>query len=587
MLESLRLANFRKFKNYSIRLRAGNVLVGPNNAGKSSILDAFRLFDACFRFLSNKNPRMFSFAGRGVVVGHDIPDSVFPFDMANATFNCGDEPAELELKHSCGITAVIVYDPLNGSKLFLDGVRGRVATASKFRSSFPVDFVLIPTLSPLEPNENYVTDETVRRNAGNRLASRVLRNIWLRRPEAEFREFADSIAQSWIGIELRKPEVQRGENNSFVRMYYAENRIEREVNWAGFGFQAWLQIQTHLRRATENSVLIIDEPDVYLHPDIQRRLLIDIKQKFPQFVMATHAVEIINEADADEIVTINNRFQSAKRLRTEADYQAVYKYIGSGENAAFARLAKAKKVIFVEGNDGRIFRKFASRFKLDALADAQHVPIIKLGGFTEWRRASAAAWALKDILGIDIKIMCIFDRDYRGVDEVDSFLSERGDEGIDCKVLSQKEVENFLLVVGPLRRAVEARCRSRQQDILEVESYEIRHMLDIIVSDLRHAAQGQMISHAIRYAKKIKSSVDEGTIATGIGRAMAPVWENEALRCAYLPGKEAFSMLNDLIRKKYSVSISESLVIDNISVGDIDPEFLDVLHAMNEFCQSD
>jgi hypothetical protein len=47
-------------------------------------------------------------------------------------------------------------------------------------------------------------------------------------------------------------------------MYYTEDRITREVQWAGFGFQVWMQIQTHLSRGDANSILVIDEPDIYL-----------------------------------------------------------------------------------------------------------------------------------------------------------------------------------------------------------------------------------------------------------------------------------------------------------------------------------
>jgi len=36
--------------------------------------------------------------------------------------------------------------------------------------------------------------------------------------------------------------------------------------WVGFGYQIWCQLLTHLSRAAEDSLVVVDEPEVYLHP---------------------------------------------------------------------------------------------------------------------------------------------------------------------------------------------------------------------------------------------------------------------------------------------------------------------------------
>src|SRR5262249_45414235 len=161
--------------------------------------------------------------------------------------------------------------------------------------------VIVPTLSPLEADEPYVQDETVRRNASSRLASRHLRNLWLRETDDAFENFCKDVEEAWKGVKLHKPEMTL-DGKAVVRMFYSEDRRDREVQWAGFGFQIWLQLQTHLRRGNSHSILIIDEPDIYLHSDLQRRLLRSIRQRFCQFLLATHSIEIVNDADPDEII---------------------------------------------------------------------------------------------------------------------------------------------------------------------------------------------------------------------------------------------------------------------------------------------
>ena len=42
-IQSITLQNFKKFKNYEVICRPHNILIGRNNAGKSTILDALRI----------------------------------------------------------------------------------------------------------------------------------------------------------------------------------------------------------------------------------------------------------------------------------------------------------------------------------------------------------------------------------------------------------------------------------------------------------------------------------------------------------------------------------------------------------------
>ena len=80
-------------------------------------------------------------------------------------------------------------------------------------------------------------------------------------------------------------------------MYFSEERLDREMYWSGFGFQIWCQLLTHISRASTSTILAIDEPEIYLHPDVQRQLLTIIRKLDADVILATHSVEIIGEAD--------------------------------------------------------------------------------------------------------------------------------------------------------------------------------------------------------------------------------------------------------------------------------------------------
>jgi hypothetical protein len=303
LIHHISLNNFRKFSNFALSLRKGNILVGPNNAGKSSILDALRILDACLRHIRTRNPSMLDIRGEGVFPGYELPHSAIPFGLVNVTHNYGDADAILNFRHGNQNRMTVRLHPERQTKFYINAQVGYLNTSSKFRNAFPINLVIVPTLAPLEADEKYVEDITVQRNSTTRLSSRVLRNIWLRKSNEEFNQFRADVEEAWPAIRLFKPTMQRS-NPPLVHMPYSEDEITREVQWAGFGFQVWLQIHTHLRRAGADSTLIIDEPDIYLHPDLQRRLLRVIRNRFSQYIMATLSVEIIKGAETEDIVGI-------------------------------------------------------------------------------------------------------------------------------------------------------------------------------------------------------------------------------------------------------------------------------------------
>lgn len=583
MLERLNLSNFRKFDRFSLRLEAGNILVGPNNSGKSSILDAFRLLEACYRYTKNHRSDLLNIPGEGYFETFQIPESVLPFRLANATHNYNSDDAIVEFWSTDKTRAVIRLHPNRSVRFYVDKNGSRLNSSAKFRSAFPVDIVTVPTLAPLEVEEEWVQDATVQRNASTRLASRVLRNIWLRRSQEEFVSFSCSIKEAWPSIELHKPEKSSA-LSKLVEMYYSEDRIDREVQWAGFGFQVWLQIQTHLRRGSSSSILVIDEPDIYLHPDLQRKLLKDIKARFCQFVMATHAVEIINEADTKDIVTINPAHKAAKRIKSEEDYTNLYRYLGSNSNTDISRIARAKQVIFVEGKDGKILRKLATQLGLDSIADLQGTPIIKLGGVAEWKKAIHAVWAFRHILDLEIKAFCIFDRDFRSDEEAHQFIQlMKSEQNFECEILKRKEIENYLLIPEALKGAINARLRARKS-VQKLSDSDVSDILEEVTEGLKEEVATQRVSQTFKYGRENRSKLDLTTVMRKCNAELSAEWVSLQRRLEIVPGKEAISRLNDLLAERFHISLSEPVILEHMLRSTVPTDMVDLLTRLNSFC---
>ncbi len=481
IVHGIKFTNFKRFDSFYFSARGANILVGPNNSGKSSILDALRIAHVCLRYTRSISPKAMEIPGTGIVYGYQLPTSSLPLPFANIATNYSDEDAVVEIRCRNRNKLFILLNPERPIRFYADAENHSLKTSKSFREAISLDLVIVPPLGPFEETEHYVTDETVQRNEATRLSNRYFRNIWLRRSLPDFSVLSDMVTKSWAGIDIKYPEIARSDR-AFLQMFYTENRIDREVYWSGFGFQVWLQVLTHLLRGTANSILVIDEPDIYLHPDLQRKLPHLVNGRFPQFFMATHSVEIINEADSGDVASINSSHRSAKRLSTEDDYQALFNYIGSYENIDFSRLARAKRIIFFEGKDRKLLRKFANKLNATKFSDDTDTSILQAGGFSQWRRVKDVAWTFKEVLKLQVDMFSIFDRDFRPKEEIDKFLESMEQEGIRCVVLARKEIENYALTTASLVRSIRARQEERKAPSQFLSEEEI---IDIVreVSD--------------------------------------------------------------------------------------------------------
>ena len=81
---------------------------------------------------------------------------------------------------------------------------------------------------------------------------------------------------------------------------------------------------TFIVRCKNDSLLIIDEPDIYLHSDLQRQLVGLLKSIPSDVLLATHSTEIMSESDPGDLLVINKKTQSPKRIKVPLQLQSVF-----------------------------------------------------------------------------------------------------------------------------------------------------------------------------------------------------------------------------------------------------------------------
>src|SRR5437764_10685556 len=127
---------FKAFSRFTLNLRHFNILVGPNNAGKSTILTAFRILAAAMRRAGERRAEMFR-GPEGRVYGYPVDLRTISVAEENIFFNYDDsEPASVVFTLSNQNTLQL-YFPERGSCYLIPDAQGRqIFTPLGFRSQF-------------------------------------------------------------------------------------------------------------------------------------------------------------------------------------------------------------------------------------------------------------------------------------------------------------------------------------------------------------------------------------------------------------------------------------------------------------------
>lgn len=578
-LKSLDFFDYKSFPRFTLPAKTKNVLVGPNNAGKSTALDALRIAFDVLRFAGRRTASLRSQGADGVCATYSVPASVVQVDLRYCVRDFEEIKARIELTATNGNRFVVKMEAGSDLECYLASSTQPQKNSKYLRTQFPLEISVVPTLSPLEQNEELVRFETVERNRFSRLASRNFRNFWLHKTNEEFESFADLVELGWPGIRLMKPEVEPGDRR-IVRMYFRDGRNVREVQWAGFGFQVWMQTMMHVLQSDHRSILVLDEPDIYLHPDLQHRLLRLVGQRVGQFFIATHSTEIINAADPGDVLLIRPAARSAKRIKTEKNYTEVYTAIGSSENSQFARLARTQKVLYFEGTDNRILSKISKSLGGIDYLSGSSVTLMKTDGFSNWGKVSTTAWVFKEFFELDVQVAALFDRDYRSDEEVDAFKNEMKEKDSYCCVLPFKEIENVLLVPRAIRSAIEKYSRS-------IVSEAALSIVDSELSNLIENSRDHVFSRRIGYFIQQRLSknpkADTPTLSAEFQSSFSEKWKDPNFRKSVAPGKEIFSSISRFVQEEHGVTLTASRVIDELTPADIEPELIKILVGLKDF----
>lgn len=561
---SVHFQNFKAFKRFRLDLKHFNILAGPNNAGKSTILAAFRILAAGIRRATARKAQPMNGLG-GLTMGYEVDLSAISIAEENIFHNYDDtQPAIVEffLSKSKKIT---LYFPEQGKCFLIAEDNSKIITSpTGFRSHFNCSIGFVPILGPVEHHEQLYAKEAARLALFNYRAARNFRNIWHHFPE-DFMSFRELLQQTWPSMDIERPVVEMIDNKPKLFMFCPEQRIPRELFWSGFGFQVWCQMLTYLIQSRNVSLFLIDEPDIYLHSELQRQLLNILRDLGPDILIATHSTEIITEADTNDLVLINKHQSSAKRIKNPSQLKEVFSEIGSILNPTLTQLAKTRRVLFVEGEDFKILSRIARRYNRVDIANRRDFAVISVEGFNPQKIRNLKE-GIEATLGSKIVSAAIFDKDFRCEEECRLIESE-------CKkfcdytlIHGYKEIENCVLIPYAIEKAVRVRLNSQAKRTGQKakDMPDINGHLDKFLEDQKSSILARLISERERFERSKSSTQHKTNIAQITIEEFDRCWKNFDSRIRLVGGKLALNSINNFLEEACGVNITISSIVDSL-----------------------
>lgn len=328
MLTKICIKNFKRFDNVEIDLGKNVVLIGPNNSGKTTALQALALWEIGLRRWNEKRKGKSSAAQRqGVAINRRdlIP---IPIPAANLIWrdlhvrNVQRENGQMRTQNiridiivsgvandqpwECGFE----FDYANDESFYCRPLR-LDETESPARMPVPdvatdARIAFLPPMSGLADREFFKQSGEIGILIGQGQTAQVLRNLCYRvcypgeptaKPSDDWGKLTEQMHRLF-GIRLKEP-AYIPERSEITMSYRERNDVEMDISSSGRGAQQTLLLLAHLY-ANQKSVLLLDEPDAHLEVLRQRQtyqLLSDVaREKGSQIIAASHSEVIMNEA---------------------------------------------------------------------------------------------------------------------------------------------------------------------------------------------------------------------------------------------------------------------------------------------------
>jgi predicted ATPase len=300
MIRRVVIRRFKRFDEVSFDLPGHVVLAGPNNMGKTTLLQAIAAWGLAlerWRQLNNYHRRGGAYAHAPIARQTFSAVPLRDFGLLWRDRN-DRQNIEIEVESAQGWKIVMEFEANSTEQIY---VRPKSYIQPETVRDAKLGTIFVPPMTGLSTDEPVYQRPKIDQLLGQAKPGEVLRNLLVEanRLEGAWEALEESILRLF-GYRLVAPDA----TGAHILADYWDGETRLEIASAGSGFQQVLMLLTFLYTRPA-SVLLIDEPDAHLHVFLQDAIYGELRavatKKNSQLILATHSEVIINSVDPTEL----------------------------------------------------------------------------------------------------------------------------------------------------------------------------------------------------------------------------------------------------------------------------------------------
>ena len=301
MIRKVVIKGFKRFTEVTFELPGQLVIAGPNNTGKTTLLQAIAACELAFRTWKQLNNFQRHGGGYQYAPIARQAFSAVPLRQFDLLWNerKTDRPIEISLEFDRGAPLVMElwHDTTEQIK-----VHPKATVEPKAAREMTLSTVFIPPMTGLAREEPlYARDETIDSLLAQARPGEVLRNLLVKAHQSTAWSRLQDAIKRLFNYELIPPVVGANIISEYKRV---DGSTRYDIASAGSGFQQVLMLLTFLH-TRPGSILLLDEPDAHLHVILQDAIYGELRSvaadTSSQLIIATHSEVIIESVDPREL----------------------------------------------------------------------------------------------------------------------------------------------------------------------------------------------------------------------------------------------------------------------------------------------
>jgi predicted ATPase len=549
------------------------VFTGPNNSGKSTILQAILLGFDLFRRCIDTDAWTIRDAGRSVTE----LDYLRVNQLKDLWFKQLWKPSKTKERY---IRVGLTFD--NGFK-FVSRVRYLYGALNIGIESFKPtpDIELVKAISSSAPiiisaspgpqaHEPAVSLAQLHYTLGAGDSARVLHNILLQlehQSDKEPWEFVKGIVKRHFAVELDKIDFDDTRDLE-IRSPYSEAGYSLDIVSGGSGLNQVLQLGAIIAWR-KPGIVLLDEPDAHLHTTLQARLLdllYELADRYGmQVIISTHSRDIISQAPLETIIPIDLSRSHIKPMASLEHLLLEFERQGIVSNVDLALLYQTKKCLFVEGpSDSRLLPKIAEQTGVEMFKGRNQIVMFEFRGVDNLKLIPQVVSLFQRMIGAQLSWAVLRDRDANLPGVLDEYKSQAKDSGIqNLFIWETYSLENLLLDVDLLKMALNKKYTDKP-----ISNEQIRELLHKAAEIVGSDVDATYITNA---QNAYRSLGMENAGDKGAADALKFIRSLDTLekKLKYYPGKKVFGQFVQLLQSEHDLTLRLDEVVQSLNLNNI------------------